>query len=442
MSKINEVNQSSISNTRYDAHSSSLHNYFSLAEMEFNFKWITGSISTGGCELGEAFDIAKLIEDNEQDPKLKGTPESWQREWENIARRKEKMASQFVKCGNKVSACSAYLIASNYYRAALISMLPYMKDHLEVKNDKYFEIGAKYMECFKEAAKRFESPAEFFEVDLKLENSEELAPVPMPGYFVKPDKSEKQRPTLLMIGGGESFKEELYFYIAPFALRRGYNFLTVDLPGQGFMPTHGQIFRKDTEVQISAILDKALELYPNAIDPDKIMAFGISNGGYFVPRAATVERRIRALAVSNAIIDNEKMFKEMPFANATKSDIKKWHPFRYNVSAGKAYRWGVGSDLAAQVYATKGFTYDPSLIKCPCLVLLSCEKLDGEAERQQYEFLEKISRNKTDDEKKFDKMIISDNEIGTISHCFAENRSYMAQVLFDWFDDVLKDKEK
>ena len=40
--------------TGYDAHTSALHYHFSLKEMEFNFQWIAGSMSTGGCELGEA----------------------------------------------------------------------------------------------------------------------------------------------------------------------------------------------------------------------------------------------------------------------------------------------------------------------------------------------------------------------------------------------------
>ena len=436
MTKMKDIENKTTSQTGnsgagYDAHTPALHYHFSLKEMEFNFQWIAGSISTGGCELGEAFFVAQMIEDVDND--RAPTSANWQREWETMAKRKEAMALESHLKGHRVSALEAYLLASNYYRAALISMLPYEKGNPDSRNKKFFEVAAKYKECFREAAKRMEPPAEFFDAKISLEGGNGFAPVPMPCYFVKPDDSGKRRPTLLMVGGTETFMEELYVYIAPFALRRGYNFLTFDLPGQGILPTYGQYFRKDTEIQISAILDEALRRFPE-INPDKIMAYGISNGGYFVPRAATVEKRIRALAVSNAVTDNHKMFQEMPFAKDTREEIQKWEPFRHDVTAAVAYRWG--TDIKGQVGATKDFQYDPSLITCPCLALVSSGELSGEAERQQYEFMKLIPANR------HHMMLISDEKMGAISHCIAENRSYMAQVLFDWFDEVLAEEGK
>ena len=250
----------------YDAHTSVLHYHFSLAEMEFNFQWIAGSMSTGGCELGEAFYVAQMIEDGGHN--RVPTPAAWQREWETLAKRKEAMALESHLKGHRVSAREAYLLASNYYRAALISMLPYGKDNPGNRNRKYFEVAAKYKDCFRKAAKRMAPPAEFFDVKISVEGHSGFAPVPMPCYFVKPDDSGEKRPTLVMVGGTETFMEELYVYIAPFALRRGYNFLTFDLPGQGVLPTQGQYFRFDTELQISAILDEALRRFPE-IHPDK-----------------------------------------------------------------------------------------------------------------------------------------------------------------------------
>ena len=417
--------------TGYDAHTSALHYHFSLKEMEFNFQWIAGSMSTGGCELGEAFYVAQMIED--ADNNRAPTPENWQREWENMAKRKEAMAIKSHLKGHSVSAFEAYLLASNYYRAALISMLPYEKGNPESRNRKYFEVAAKYKECFREAAKRMNPPAQFFDVRICAKDGNGFGPVPMPCYFVKPDDSGKQRPTLMMVGGTETFMEELYVYIAPFALRRGYNFLTFDLPGQGVLPTHGQYFRHDTELQISTILDESLRRFPE-INPNRIVAYGISNGGYFVPRAATVEKRIRALAVSNAVTDNYRMFQEMPFAKATREEIQAWEPFGHDVIAAVAYRWG--TDIKGQVEATRDFQYDLSLITCPCLLLVSCGELSGEAERQQNDFMKLIPANR------HHKMVISDEKMGAISHCLAENRSYMAQVLFDWFDEVLAEEGK
>ena len=55
-----------------------------------------------------------------------------------------------------------------------------------------------------------------------------------------------------MIGGGETFAEDLFFYIAPQAYDRGYNFMTVDLPGQGLLPLEGKCFRPDMQVPMKA----------------------------------------------------------------------------------------------------------------------------------------------------------------------------------------------
>ena len=56
-------------------------------------------------------------------------------------------------------------------------------------------------------------------VSIPYENGKSL-----PGYFLKADETEKPRPTLLSLGGGDSLAEELYFWGGgAAALRRGYN---------------------------------------------------------------------------------------------------------------------------------------------------------------------------------------------------------------------------
>ena len=67
----------------------------------------------------------------------------------------------------------------------------------------------------------------------------------LPGYFRKAATTNAPAKTLLLLGGAETFAEELFFYIGPQALARGYNLLTVDLPGQGLLPLEGLFFRPD-----------------------------------------------------------------------------------------------------------------------------------------------------------------------------------------------------
>jgi hypothetical protein len=58
----------------------------------------------------------------------------------------------------------------------------------------------------------------------------------LPGYFASRDRTLQQRPSLVVVGGTETFAQDCYLMIAPAALERGYNVLAVDLPGQGMHP--------------------------------------------------------------------------------------------------------------------------------------------------------------------------------------------------------------
>ncbi len=71
-------------------------------------------------------------------------------------------------------------------------------------------------------------PLEYFEIPYEG--------TALPGYFRKAAAGTKPMKTLIMVGGGETFAEDLYFYIDSQANERGWNFMTVDLPGQGLLP--------------------------------------------------------------------------------------------------------------------------------------------------------------------------------------------------------------
>ena len=94
-----------------------------------------------------------------------------------------------------------------------------------------------------------------------------------------------------MIGGGETFAEDLFFYIAPQAYERGYNFMTVDLPGQGLLPLEGKTFRPDMQVPLKAVVDYALGR--PEVDPQRLAVYGYSGGGGFAPQAASTTRASR-----------------------------------------------------------------------------------------------------------------------------------------------------
>ena len=94
-------------------------------------------------------------------------------------------------------------------------------------------------------------------------------------------------PLVLLVPGLDSTKEEFFQWEDVF-LRRGLATLSLDGPGQGETGFSLDI-RADYEAPVSAALD-ALSW------PAPVGAVGVSLGGYYAPRAAAGERRIRAVA--------------------------------------------------------------------------------------------------------------------------------------------------
>jgi dipeptidyl aminopeptidase/acylaminoacyl peptidase len=97
-------------------------------------------------------------------------------------------------------------------------------------------------------------------------------------------------PLVLLLPGLDSTKEEFFTWEREF-LDRGMATLSLDGPGQGETgyATH---IRADYEVAVTAVLDHLSGR--GDLDLDRVGAVGVSLGGYYAPRAAAFEPRVRA----------------------------------------------------------------------------------------------------------------------------------------------------
>ena len=388
----------------FDAHKQYVTLHFPDSEMDFAFQWVLGSISMGGCEIGEAFTAAGSI--------TSGDATSWQTEWAAMGARVEARGRTSLAAGHEVSAREQLQRAANYYRASLISMLP---------DNPNFEANAlKSRELLKEAGQLWEPPLEYFEI--------EFEDTVLPGYY-RPAGDGAPQKTLIMIGGGETFAEGLVFYIARAAYEYGYNFLTVDLPGQGLMPLEGKTFRAEMEGPLKAVVDYALTR--SEVDPERLAMYGISGGGYFVPRAAMTDKRIKAIAMNSAVIDDHAIFATMPVATATPDVVATWSSFKRGTVQSIAWRWGVAPDnIPGLVAAQEGYQFDPEQVTCPALALVGeGEYQDPEVRRQQQFTMDTLPNPQK-------RLVITPSAEGASSHCIGENRSVMSQVVFDFFDEI------
>jgi 2,6-dihydroxypseudooxynicotine hydrolase len=115
-------------------------------------------------------------------------------------------------------------------------------------------------------------------------------------------------PILVMAPGLDSTKEELHAYEEPF-LARGIAILAIDGPGQG---------EAEYEIPICGDYERAARAVVDWIesrtdlDAKRIAIWGVSLGGYYAPRAAAYEKRIKACIALSGPYDWQGIWDGLP----------------------------------------------------------------------------------------------------------------------------------
>jgi pimeloyl-ACP methyl ester carboxylesterase len=253
---------------------------FSDPELAFQLTRALGATAYGGADIGECLSTAERI--------TEGDVNSWYAEWYATAERVRGIAEESLAGGHEVSAREAYLRATTYYSMAEFYL------HGNPSDPRIRESSAKSRDCFAEAAKLCDPPIE--PVRIPYEDTT------LPGYLYKVDDSGVPCPTLILQTGFDGTQEELYNGGAVAAVRRGYNCLTFEGPGQGeVIREQGIPFRYDWEKVITPVVDYALSR--PEVDPGRIALFGISLGGYLAPRGAAFEPRLAALIADGGVFE-------------------------------------------------------------------------------------------------------------------------------------------
>ena len=156
----------------------------------------------------------------------------------------------------------------------------------------------KAVACYRDGVAHARPPGE--RVELQYENQK------ICGVLRKPNLSNN--PVLIMAPGLDSTKEEIHAYEEPF-LARGIAVLAIDGPGQGEaeydIPICG-----DYERAGSAVVDW-IEGRPD-LNAQKIGIWGVSLGGYYAPRAAAYEKRIKACIALSGPYEWDRIWDGLP----------------------------------------------------------------------------------------------------------------------------------
>jgi dienelactone hydrolase len=234
---------------------------------------LLSQVSVGGADLFECARTAGRIGTETTDPEV------WQKEWTRTAQDVAAEANSALERGEHTTARRAFHRSMSYWRHS-----EFFLDSFDPRRNVAYAEGTKN---FKKAAELSGGLIE--SISVPFEGKE------MEGYIVRPDNSSAARPTVLFLGGADSWAEELYSLGGTEFPSRGMNVVMVDTPGRGSSLRFKEMYsRPDYEVPVAAILD-FLEKRSD-VDANRFGLAGVSFGGYYAPRAAAFEPRIKAVA--------------------------------------------------------------------------------------------------------------------------------------------------
>jgi alpha-beta hydrolase superfamily lysophospholipase len=214
-----------------------------------------------------------------------GNLEAWHAGWNELGSQLEHSAREAASARHRVSASDFYLRASVYYQWA--------EGLLDPDDPRAAQMYGKHLDCFAGFAQLRDPPIELVQVP--------FGDVTLPAYLVPAVNVQGPAPAVMLSDGLDANKEEM-FYVALALARRGITTLAFDGPGQGAaLRLQGLTARHDFEVPVGACIDWLSAR--SDVDADRIGLLAASWGGYYAPRAAAFDKRIKACGVMGAVFD-------------------------------------------------------------------------------------------------------------------------------------------
>ena len=199
--------------------------------------------------------------------------DDWCAGWSAVAAEHERLGRDALAAGRDLSAGAHLAQAAVYYHFAkflFVNDLGQMRAaHL------------KAVSCLNDALPYLDPPGR--RIEIPFDGAQ------MVGVLREPP-GPGPHPVMIMIPGLDSTKEELRSTEDLFLARRLATF-SVDGPGQG-EAEYQLAIRGDWEVPGGAIIDHLAGL--PSLDPDRVGVWGVSLGGYYAPRVASGDSRVKA----------------------------------------------------------------------------------------------------------------------------------------------------
>lgn len=295
-------------------------------------------------------------------------------------------------------------------------------------------VWREHRECFERAGELSAPPFEKLAIPYEGTTLE--------GWFFAVDDSGAARPTVIFNNGSDGPVLDMWGR-AQAALARGYNAITFDGPGQGeALWEQGIPFRPDWEKVVGPVVD--LLVGRGDVDAERLAIVGVSQGGYWVPRALAFEKRIAAAVADPGVFDvstawTDKLPKSMVKLVEEGNREKFERNFRFGEHfMGKTARQTIAFRI--KPFATDSF-YE-------ALQAVRAYRLDDVVDRietpllltdpEQEQFWPGQSQRLYDALPGPDKAIARFGaEEGAAGHCEPMAPGLLDQRVFDWLDSVL-----
>lgn len=403
---------------------------FEDGQLSFQTLRLLSEVSSGQADVNEVIDTARKIQE--------GGYESWCEEWAKTADRVRSYAEDFLAHGHSISAAETFLRASNYYRAAGFYRSVLITEGCNAETKTRLDLlDTLSLECFSKVIQYGSSAIE--PVEIPYENTT------LPGHFYRiPSEEEYQTaPTVVLMNGYDGTKEEMYG-CALAALKRGMNCFAFEGPGQGeVIRKRGIPFRPDWENVVTPVIDYLIEKL--GVNPEGIVLWGESMGGYLAPRAAAFDHRIAACVANSGVydfmgargpegMDRDTFFRAISSAPEAELEAVLKEQMAKNTQINWAFKHGMyvfqakslkDLLLKAEEYYLGGIARQ---IQCPTLVTDSENESNFPGQAKQ--LYESLCCPK--------EYLLFTEEQGAAEHCEEGAKIYANDCIFNWIEETLK----
>jgi pimeloyl-ACP methyl ester carboxylesterase len=256
------------------------HYYFKNGTMDFYVGWLLGYSQLGGLSPGAVYHCLNQVKD--------GDPRSWVRAFGAALAFEQAQARDAEATGALARASHHHLAATTAARAAL--------DLCDPRDDEAARLVDAMERSFQAAMATAGHPLERWDIPFHDKH--------LPAYVST--RLAGATTLFVVVGGGDTYREDLWFFGGGAALARGYAVLLADLPGQGLTPHQGLHFGNAT-VEALAVAIRAVRARGFA---GKLVLCGWSGGGLFSAKYVELFGGVDAWIASTPIEDMARLFEE------------------------------------------------------------------------------------------------------------------------------------